>query len=430
MTTLTTREQVALWLHVAVRSFGGPAGQIAVIHRLVVEERKLLSEERFLHALNFCMLLPGPEAQQLATYVGWLLGKWRGGVLAGSLFVLPGFLSILILSFVYVAGGELALVQGIFYGLKPAIVAVVLAALLRISRKSLRGVFHWGMAAVAFVSVYFFNTPFPFVVIGAALAGLVHGRFQGSDPLPVELGAGFPGHGETLRTLSVWLCLWALPIVVVILAFGEDSTFHALNFFFSKMAMVTFGGAYSALSYVAQQAVEAFGWVSGREMMDGLAIAETTPGPLIQTVQFVGFMAGYRFPDLASPYLSAFVGSVLTTWVTYAPCFLWIFTFAPYVEFIRGRKAFSDALRAITAAVVGVILNLSVWFVLKALFLESVLVQTGVLSFEYPRLESVDWCAAGICAVSLILQFWLKRGLFTILGVCVALGVLTRSVGG
>lgn len=423
---VSSREQWKIWSYVALHSFGGPAGQIAVIHKLVVDEKKLISEERFLHALNFCMLLPGPEAQQLATYIGWLMDKWRGGLIAGCLFVLPGFLSILLLSFLYVIYHDVSVVQGIFYGMKPAIIAVVLGALLRISRKALKSSFHWLLAALAFIALFFFNVAFPFVVMGAGLIGIAYGKYFAHHELISHVTAPRPPFRQTLKTVAVWCAVWFAPILLTAVVFGTDSTFHTMNIFFSKMSMVTFGGAYAALAYVAQKAVEVYGWMLTGEMLDGLALAETTPGPLIQTVQFVGFMGAYRFPDMASPYASAFIGSVLSTWMTFAPCFLWIFTFAPYVEYIRGQKILTDGLQAITSAVVGVIFNLSLWFVLKTLFSQSVHVSSWSLDFEYPVLSSIDPFATLICAIALLMQFKFKRGLFTILGTSMALGILVK----
>jgi chromate transporter len=429
MEKISTKEQWKIWSHVAAHSFGGPAGQIAVIHKLVVEDKKLISEERFLHALNFCMLLPGPEAQQLATYMGWLMNKWRGGLIAGGLFILPGFLSILALSYLYVIYNDVPFVQGLFYGMKPAIIAIVTAALYRISKKSLKSAFYWFMATFAFVSLFFFNVSFPIVVVLSGVVGVLYGKLIAHHALLTDVPEMVkPPFSATLRTLGVWIFVWVAPIILTLLVFGEQSTFHSLNIFFSKMSMVTFGGAYAALSYVAQKAVDVYGWLQGAEMLDGLAMAETTPGPLIQTVQFVGFMGAFRFSDLSSPYLSAFIGSVLTTWMTFAPCFLWIFTFAPYVEYIRGQKIFSDALQAITASVVGVIFNLSIWFVLKALFIESRVFKNLIFDFEYPVLQSIDYFAMGICLIALVMQFKFKLGLFAILGVSTILGVVVHYI--
>jgi chromate transporter len=424
---ISNKEQWKVWSHVAAHSFGGPAGQIAVIHKLVVEDKKLISEERFLHALNFCMLLPGPEAQQLATYMGWLMNKWRGGLISGGLFILPGFLSILALSYIYVLFNHITFVQGLFYGMKPAIIAIVLAALLRILKKSLKSTFYWTMAVLAFISLFFFNIAFPVVVISSGIIGLLYGKFFAHHQLETDFPqVARPSLKDTLKTLTIWLVVWMAPLVLTLVFFGPQSTFHQLNVFFSKMSMVTFGGAYAALTYVAQKAVEVYGWLQGTEMLDGLAMAETTPGPLIQTVQFVGFMGAYRMPDISSPLFSAFIGSVLSTWMTFAPCFLWIFTFAPYVEFIRGQKLFTDALQAITASVVGVIFNLSLWFVLKALFAQSQTVKWALLDFEYPVLNTVDPVATIICLIALVMQFKFNQGLFTILGTCTTIGIIAK----
>lgn len=423
---ISTKELFKIWGHVAAHSFGGPAGQIAVIHKLVVEDKKLISEERFLHALNFCMLLPGPEAQQLATYMGFLMSKWKGGLIAGGLFILPGFLSILSLSYLYILFNDVSLVQGIFYGIKPAIIAIVLSALYRISKKSLRTSFYWILAAISFISLFFLNLPFPLVVIGSGVLGILYGKFVAHHELEDVHNIERPPFKQTVKTVMVWLSVWLAPILLTLLVLGQKSTMHTLNLFFSKMSLVTFGGAYAALSYVAQQAVHVYGWLQGTEMLDGLALAETTPGPLIQVVQYVGFMGAYRFPDAMNPLFSAFVGSVLTTWMTFAPCFLFIFTFAPYIEFIRGQKIFTDALSAITASIVGVIFNLSLWFVLNALFLKSDNIKSGIFNFHYPIASSLDYYAAGICIIALIMQFKFKKGLFTILGVSTSLGIIIK----
>ncbi|MDA8793675.1 chromate efflux transporter [Bacteriovoracaceae bacterium] len=425
---MKTKELIKIWSHVAAHSFGGPAGQIAVIHKLVVEDKKLISEERFLHALNFCMLLPGPEAQQLATYMGWLMSRWKGGLIAGGLFILPGFLSILILSYMYVLFNDLKIVQGLFYGIKPAIISIVLAALYRISQKSLKDKFYWIVAITAFLLLFFMNLSFPYVVIGSGLIGILYGKYFDHGNSSLETKASMPSHITTLKTLIIWLSIWSIPLIITTIILGSESSFHQINLFFSKMSLVTFGGAYAALSYVAQQAVDVYGWLQGGEMLDGLALAETTPGPLIQVVQYVGFMGAYRFPGEFNPLFSAFIGSLLTTWMTFAPCFLFIFTFAPYIEFIRGHKEFSHALSAITASVVGVIFNLSLWFVMNSLFLDSVKLKSNIFDFSYPLISSIDYFAMGICLVALIMQFKFKRGLFEILGVCTGLGILVKFI--
>ncbi len=425
MNKIGIKELFKVWSYVAAHSFGGPAGQIAVIHKLVVEDKKLISEERFLHALNFCMLLPGPEAQQLATYMGWLMAKWRGGLIAGGLFILPGFLSILALSYLYVLFNDVSWVQGLFYGMKPAIIAIVMAALYKISKKSLKNSFYWALAVFSFMALFFFKLSFPLVVIGSGVLGILYGKFvkQHHSENNIEK----PKLTHTLKTLFTWLFIWMSPVLLVFII-NPDSNFHTINIFFSKMSLVTFGGAYAALSYVAQQGVEVYGWLQSGEMLDGLALAETTPGPLIQVVQYVGFMGAYRFPGEMSPLLSALWGSILTTWMTFAPCFLFIFTFAPYVEYIRGVKLFTDALSAITASVVGVIFNLSVWFVLNSLFQKTILVEDSLLNFSYPQISSIDFYAAGICILALVLQFKFKKGLFTILGMSTALGIAIKTL--
>lgn len=409
MNKITNKELIKVWSKVAAQSFGGPAGQIAVIHKLVVEEKKIINEEKFLRALNFCMLLPGPEAQQLATYMGWLMRGWFGGLVAGGLFILPGFISILALSYLYVLYSDLSIVQGLFYGLKPAIIAIVLAALYRISQKALKSKFYWIIAGASFIALFFFNLPFPLVVISAGILGALHGIRKINDDSYIKVAR--PSFAQLFKTMSVWIFIWMLPIILIYLIWGANSNFHTLNLFFSKMSLVTFGGAYAALSYVAQQAVEIYHWLAPGEMLDGLALAETTPGPLIQVVQFVGFMGAYRFSDPITPLWGGFIGSVLTTWMTFAPCFLFIFSFAPFVEYIQNQKHFSYALKSITAAVVGVIFNLSVWFVLQSLFKES----------------AFDYKAGFICALACFMQFKLKAGIFKILGVSTLLGIILVS---
>lgn len=424
---MSIKELIKIWAYVAAHSFGGPAGQIAVIHKLVVEDKKIISEDRFLHALNFCMLLPGPEAQQLATYLGWIMHRWVGGLIAGILFILPGFLSILALSYLYILYNDLSLMQGLFYGIKPAIIAIVIAALYRISNKSLKNSFYWGMAFFAFIALFFFNLPFPLVIISAGIFGFLYGKLFSTSTINNENPSlSFPSTIKTIKTIFLWAFIWILPILLTLFAFGEKSTLHTLNIFFSKMSLLTFGGAYAALSYVAQQAVDNYAWLQGTEMLDGLALAETTPGPLIQVLQYVGFMGSYRFPGSLDPMLSAFIGSFLTTWMTFVPCFLFIFSFAPYIEFIRGNKIFTDMLSAVTASVVGVILNLSIWFIFHALFLDKKTFNQFYFDFEYPVISSIDIYASIICLFSVIMHFKFKRSIFTILGSSAVLGVLVK----
>jgi chromate transporter len=381
-------EAVAVWIRVAALSFGGPAGQIAVMHRILVDEKRWVGENRFLHALNYCMLLPGPEATQLAIYVGWLLHKTKGGVVAGSLFVLPGFLSILALSYVYAAVGRVGIVEGLFIGLKAAVMAIVLEAAVRIGKRALRNAVMVCIAAAAFVAIFFFRLPFPLIVIAAGLIGFAGGRLgsplfrvggghKGADDALDDrdsaLGAETPPHARpslawSLKVSGVFLLLWLGPVASLLLLLGSDNVFSQIAIFFSQMAMVTFGGAYAVLAYVAQEAVQHYGWLKPGEMLDGLGMAETTPGPLIQVVQFVGFMGAYRAPGALGPMTAGTLAAVLTTWVTFVPCFLWIFLGAPFVEALRDNRALTGALSAITAAVVGVVMNLAVWFALHVLF--------------------------------------------------------------
>jgi chromate transporter len=438
---VTFAEAVRVWVKVALYSFGGPAGQIAVMHRLIVEEKRWVSEERFLHAMNYCMLLPGPEAQQLATYVGWLLHRVKGGLVAGGLFVLPGFVSILALSVLYAGFQETTLVQALFYGLKPAVLAIVLEAVVRIGRRALKNAVMVGLAGLAFVAIFFLDVPFPVVVLGAGLVGFAGGRL-GKEVFLVIRGPGpettpeptfatddlavaaRPPLGRTLQTAGVWLVIWLAPLAVLLAALGPSNVFVQEGVFFSKAAVVTFGGAYAVLAYIAQQAVETYGWLQPGEMLDGLGMAETTPGPLIQVVQFVGFMGAYRHTAGLDPMTAGVLGSVLTTWVTFAPCFLWIFIGAPYIEYVRGRKSLTASLSAITAAIVGVILNLAVWFALHTLFGEvDERVWNGMRLFV-PVWETVDPAAVAIGALAAIGLFRFRLAMLRTLGLSAAAGFI------
>ena len=429
-----------VWWKVALLSFGGPAGQIAVMHRLFVEEKRWVSESRFLHALNYCMLLPGPEAQQLTTYVGWLLHGWRGGLVAGLLFVLPGFLSILLLSVLYAGFQGFTLVDAVFFGLKPAVMAVVVQAVVRIGRKALKNPTMLAIAAASFVAIFFFEVPFPFIVLTAAVLGLLGGRVwpgrflvirndQAEDEAGLAVNhdqqsAVRPSLGRALRVAALWLTIWLAPLAVLGLVLGGSHVFVQEGVFFGQAAVVTFGGAYAVLAYVAQKAVETFGWLQPGEMLDGLGMAETTPGPLIQVVQFVGFMAAYRNPGALDPMLAGVIGSVVVTWVTFVPCFLWIFLGAPYIEYLRGHKGLSCALSAITAAVVGVILNLAVWFSLHTLFAEVNEQHFAGLRLLVPTWSSLDLAAAVIAAGAFLALFRFKLSMLRTLGISVAAGAL------
>ncbi len=430
-------EASLVWARVALLSFGGPAGQIAVMHRIIVVEKKWVPESRFLHALNYCMLLPGPEAQQLATYIGWLMHRTLGGLIAGGLFILPGVVSIMALSVIHALWGNVGLVGALFFGLKAAVLAIVIEAVVRIGRRGLRSQLMKLLAAASFVGIFFFAVPFPVIILAAALLGYI-GAARG---IPAFAAAGHgPAHedGESLlgdetpphalpsikRALEVsliWLALWLVPVAAIALALGSESVFSEIAVFFSKMAVVTFGGAYAVLAYVAQRAVETYHWLTPGEMLDGLGMAETTPGPLIMVLQFVGFMAAFRSPGELPPLLAGALGGLLATWVTFAPCFLWIFLGAPYIEKIRQNRALSGALAAITAAVVGVILNLATWFGVHAVFRKTVAVNGYGLSFDAPVLSSVDFwsLALSLAAASAIFQFRIGM-LQTLAGSCLA----------
>jgi chromate transporter len=440
-------EAFRVWLRVAVLSFGGPAGQIAVMHRILVEEKNWISESRFLHALNYCMLLPGPEAQQLATYIGWLLHRTAGGIMAGGLFILPGVIAIMGLSYIYAAFGNVGVIEALFFGLKAAVLAIVIQAVVRVGKRALRNRIMIGLAVTAFIAIFFFNVPFPLIIISAGVIGYFGARSErpefaavphggGKDAAVVDsmLGDDLPDHirpsvPRALKVSAVWLLLWLVPVAALLIAFGQANVFSQIALFFSKMAMVTFGGAYAVLAYVAQQAVEHYHWVQPREMLDGLGMAETTPGPLIMVLQFVGFMAAYRDPGTLPPLLAATLGGLLATWVTFTPCFLWIFLGAPFVETLRGNKGLAGALTAITAAVVGVILNLSIWFALHTVFRETSPVRSFGLSFDMPVLSSVDFPALVLAIAAATAIFRFNMGMLTVLAGSCAVGVLLRLVG-
>jgi chromate transporter len=438
-------EALRVWARVAALSFGGPAGQIAVMHRILVEEKRWIGENRFLHALNYCMLLPGPEAQQLAVYIGWLLHKTRGGLVAGMLFVLPGLLAIMALSWLYAAFGKVGLVAALFFGLKAAVLAIVLEAVLRIGRRALRNAVMVTLAAAAFIAIFLFDVPFPLIILGAALIGWLggraglaafhpgggHGKIGARQVADAEsvLGEHLPAHARpplawSLKVAASFLLLWLAPTALLVLSLGADNVFSQIAVFFSKMAVVTFGGAYAVLAYVAQAAVGTYGWLEPGEMLDGLGMAETTPGPLIMVTQFVGFMGAFREPGTLPPLLAGTLGGLLTTWVTFVPCFLWIFLGAPFVETLRGNRALSAALSTITAAVVGVILNLAVWFALHVLFAEVRVVRLGPATLDVPVLATLDVPALLLTAFAVLAVFRLKLGMIPVLAASAGLGML------
>lgn len=422
-----------VWARVALQSFGGPAGQIGVIHRLVVDERGWVSESRFLHALSYCMMLPGPEAQQLTTYLGWRLHGVRGGLIAGTLFIVPGFVSILALSVLYAEFRNLGWVAGLFFGLKPAVLAVVVEAVLRLRRRALTRRSSLVIAACAFVAIFAFGVPFPLIVLAAAAAGVLVERWSApyeEVPDPVEAGSTFlPPWKRSARTALLWLAIWLVPVVALRLALGPGHVFVTQGVFFSKAAVVTFGGAYAVLSYVAQQAVEVYEWLAPNEMLDGLGMAETTPGPLIQVVQFVGFMGAFRHPGALDPVVAGVIGSVVTTWVTFVPCFLFVFLGAPYVEFLRKHEPLNAALRGVTAAVVGVVVNLAAWFALHTLFREVAQMELGPIRLAIPRLASLDWRALAIALGALVAMLGFRLGMIRTLIGAAAAGVLLWRLG-
>jgi chromate transporter len=439
-------EAFAVWCRIAMLSFGGPAGQIAVMHRILVEEKNWISEGRFLHALNYCMLLPGPEAQQLATYIGWLLHRTAGGIMAGVLFIVPGVIAIMGLSYIYAVYGNVGFVEALFFGLKAAVLAIVIQAVFRVGKRALRNRVMIAIAALVFIAIFFFGAPFPSILVAAGLVGFAGARAgrpefaamehggKGNAAVDNMMGAAVPDHvratpGRALRVAAVWLALWLIPVGAIVLGLGPSNVFSQIAIFFSKMAMVTFGGAYAVLAYVAQQAADYYHWVQPREMLDGLGMAETTPGPLIMVVQFVGFMAAFRDAGGLSPLVAATLGGLLATWVTFTPCFLWIFLGAPYIEKLRGNKSLAGALTAITAAVVGVILNLSIWFALHTLFRQTNPVHGFGFAFDAPVFSSVDVPALVLSIAAAIAIFRFNVGMLVVLAASCITGVLLRAAG-
>jgi chromate transporter len=437
---------VRAWFLISLQTFGGPAGQIAVMQRTLVDEKRWIGQRRFLHAMNYCMLLPGPEAQQLATYVGWLLHGTPGGLVAGGLFVLPGVVALLALSGIYVAFGTTTWVMALFIGLAPAVLGIVAQAVVRVGQRALNSPALVALAVASFLALALFGVPFPIVVAVAGLIGWALGRWRPSalpqKGKPEAASAGPPPvisdevlHHEpptvrrTLKVLLVGLLVWGLPVAAVALLTGPHSVFTEQGLFFSGAAAVTFGGAYAVLSYVAQQAVQVYGWLAPREMVRGLALAETTPGPLIMVVQFVAFLGAYRAPGSLSPWTAAVLASLLVTWVTFVPSILFVLLGAPYMERLRGNRSLSAALTGITAAVVGVIANLGIYFAIHTLFSETVRVHWSVLHLDLPALGSLRPVALGIAIVAAVLLFQVKWSVLRTLGTCAALGLLAGLAG-
>jgi chromate transporter len=435
---VTFAEAFRVWTRIGFLSFGGPAGQIALMHRILVEEKKWLSEPQFLHALNFCMLLPGPEAQQLATYAGWLLHGIKGGLAAGLMFILPGVAVMLGLSILYAAYADLGLVEALFFGIKAAVFAVVIEALIRISKRMLKSGALYVLAGAAFVAIFFFDVPFPLVVGAAAAFGLIAARaapgvfgslLAAKDGNEREVEAPAHTHTTAGRTIAVALIggfVWLGPVVALLLALGTGHVFVQQAVFFSKMAVVTFGGAYAVLAYVAQEAVQFYGWLNPGEMLDGLGLAETTPGPLILVLQFVGYLAAYREAGGLDPVTAGVIGAIITVWVTFAPCFLWIFLGAPYIERLRKVELLNAAFAAITAAVVGVILNLALWFGLHVLFGTVEEVRVSVFRLWVPEIATLDPWALALSAGALIAMLRFHIGMLPVLGVSAAFGLAIK----
>jgi chromate transporter len=411
-----------VWLKIGFLGFGGPAGQIALMHRVLVDEKKWVEESRYLHALNFCMLLPGPEAQKLATYVGWLLHGTRGGLAAGILFVLPGALIMLAVSLLYVLGQGVPAVEGALFGIKAAVLVIVIEALLRIGRRGLKTRLLLGLAAAAFVAIFFLDLPFPLIVAAAGAIGF----FATTDRKIAQRTQNPGAWRQSMRAALVGLGLWLAPIALVMLALGTSHVLFDIAVFFSKLAVVSFGGAYALLAYMAQQAVENYAWMSAPEMVDGLGLAETLPGPLIKVTQFVGFLAAYRDPAPFSPVSAAIVGAALTTWVTFVPPMMLIFAGAPFIEQLRSNQRLSGALAAITAAVVGVILNLTIWFALHVLFARVEEARAGPLRWYAFDPATLDWRAAVLALIAALLMLRLHRGLVETVALMALAGMLSR----
>jgi chromate transporter len=441
-------EALRLWMKIGWLSFGGPAGQIALMHRELVERRRWISETRFLHALNYCMLLPGPEAQQLATYIGWLLHRTWGGIVAGGLFVLPGMLVMLVLSWLYVRYAELGPVAALFFGLKAAVLAVVIEAVLRIGRRALKNRFLVALAVAAFFAIYFFKVPFPWIVAGAALIGVIARRIvpqyfeqtTASNARPEqdfvldrmhEAGQLEHTRPDTRRALTLTIvcaAIWMAPVLLVVAWLGSQHVLAREGAIFGQTAIVTFGGAYAVLAYVGQRAVEELHWLRPGEMIDGLAMAETTPGPLIMVLQFVGFVAAYRYAAPLDPWLAAVLGACLTTWVTFVPSFAFIFVGAPYIESLRQHRGLNAALSCVTAAVVGVIVNLSVWFATHTLFGRVEAQKYGIVHFDVPVWTTLEPVALMLAAGSMIAMLRFKIGMAWTLAGSAALGIAYRTL--
>ena len=449
---VSSREAFWVWVRIAALSFGGPAGQIAVMHRILVEEKRWISETRFLHALNYCTLVPGPEAHKLAVYIGWLLHRTRGGLTAGLLFIFPGLISLGVLSWIFATYGNVGYVQALFFGLQAAVLAVVLEAVIRVGRRALKSRLMVLIAALSFIAIFFFAVPFPAIIICAALIGLIgnaigrvstrsagHGSAESDDgPLPA-IDAAFaveipehvrPSHTRALKVTLIGGLLWLSPLIILMATMGPSNVFANIAAFFSKLSVLTFGGAYAILTYVAQQAVDHYHWLAPSEMLSGLGMAETTPGPLISVVQFVGFMAAFRHPGTLDPALAGTLGGLLAKWVTFAPSFLFIFIGAPYIEALRSNHALNTVLSMIMAAVVGVILNLAIWFAIHTLFAQVDVRYVSGMTLQIPVLSSLNPWALVLSSAAGIVLFRFKLGMVTTLAGCCLAGIIIHMLRG
>lgn len=424
------RETLPVWLKIGLTSFGGQAGQLAVMHRILVEEKKWISERHFLQVFNYCLILPGPGPQQLAIYIGWLLHKFRGGIAAGSLFILPGFVSVLFLTILYAQYHHIGIVQGIFYGLKPAVIAIIFEALLRMGQKTLKNPAMITFAALAFIATFFFQVSIPLILLITALCGFISGKLW---PHRFELSASTPpdhsyavkvSFTKTLKVAALFTFLWLLPIGILSLLLGKDNIYTTIGLFFCKVALVTFGGAYGTMPYIAQESIHHYGWLSAGEMLDGLGITTSTPGPIVQVVQFIGFLAAQRQADIINPFLAGFFGSLIAAWSLFFPSFIWIFVSAPYIKKLRQSPLLTSALSFITAAVIGAILNVASNFLLSTLFKHMNEQKYGLAHFNSPDWGSLDISSLVISLIALVLALRYKMGLFSILGISVLLGVI------
>lgn len=424
----TFGEALQEWTRIGLLSFGGPTAQIALMHKVIVDERKWLTESQFLNALSFCMLLPGPEAMQLATYAGWRLHGLKGGLAAGLLFVLPGAFVVLALAAIYAVFGNVTFIEAIFFGIKAAVLVIVVEALLRIAKRALRGPVHWLIAAVSFVAIFAFDLPFPLIILAAAAIGFLLANTKPASAQQVAASAITVSFGQTLTTILVWLVIWIVPLAAVAAVFGRDHVLSQLGLFFSKLAVVTFGGAYAVLAYMTQTVVTTYGWLDAGQMLDGLGLAETTPGPLILVTEFVGFLAAFKHGG-GPPLLMGLLGACVALWATFTPCFLWIFAGAPYIEWLNTQPRLKEALSAITAAVVGVILNLAVWFALHVFFAKVAVVQNGPLKLWVPDVSTLDWRVVVLAIISGVLLLRLHWGIPAVLGVASGLALAIRYAG-